>query len=166
MVGGDDEVVDGGGLLGRRVLVAVEAIGGEDRALGERARDVVADVVGDLPAQRPRAELARARLRGGRGDAGALSGEVLARPQADEQPALAVGVGDGEVLEGRLGLAGVEQRLELAAARVVCDALALEDADGDGVGRGVARRVGGGGHAHGRPHHRLSGPLCEIQETP
>src|SRR3954454_15088172 len=39
------------------------------------------------------------------------------------------------------------------------DALALEDPDGDGVARRVARRFGGGRHAHQEAHHRLRGPL-------
>src|SRR3954466_9621394 len=39
------------------------------------------------------------------------------------------------------------------------DALALEDPDGDGVARRVARRFGGGRHAHQEAHHRLRDPL-------
>src|SRR5437773_2134230 len=68
---------------------------------------------------------------------GAFGVEALAIAEAGDDPALALGMGDREVLELGLGLARVEQRLQLAAGRVVGDALAVEHADGDGVGVGI-----------------------------
>ena len=52
----------------------------------------VGDVVGELPAQRARAELAGAADDAAGGDAGALGVEVVALAEPGEQPALAVGV--------------------------------------------------------------------------
>ena len=57
---------------------------------------LVADVVGDLPAERAGAELAGAPLRSRRGDSGGLAVEALARSEADDDPAPALGVRDGE----------------------------------------------------------------------
>ena len=149
VVGGDDHLVE----LARRIVlgarpIAVEAIAGQDRALDERGGHVVGDVVGQLPAQRARAELARAAVDGRRGDPRALGVEAVARAEADEQPAPAVGVVQGEVLEARARLAGLEQRAQRRPLEVVRDPLVVEDADRDRVGLGGGGSVGGGGGVH------------------
>ena len=76
----------------------------------------------------------------GRGDAGLLGVELLllAEPGDDHPPAAAVRrvlVGDAEPLEACLGLAGVDQALEV----LVRERAALEEAADARVGLGVAR---------------------------
>ena len=78
MVGGDDQ------RLRRAVLAGVGlerrvAVRRQQRALDERARHRVADLVRQLPAQRPRAQLARAAQRGGRRDPRAARRRTPAR---------------------------------------------------------------------------------------
>src|SRR5256885_1342230 len=81
------------------------------------------------------------------------------------RPALAAPAPPAATATGS-GPAGVDQGLQLAAAGVMGDVLALEEPDGDGIGRRVARRVGRCRHPHEGPHHRLSSPFDETQETP
>ena len=150
-------------------LERVEAIGGEHRALDQARDDGVVDVVGDLPAQPLGAELRRARLRRRGRQAGLLGAEVVALAQAREHEAPAAGVGDRDLLQTRLGLAGVDQRLEGAALDVVGDRLPVEEADGDGVGVRLERAGGRRGDLH-RPrnvtpkyHSQPSHPRTESQ---
>ena len=150
VVAGDDDLLE----LARRLVlgaraVAVEAVGGQDRALDQRGGHVVGDVVGQLPAQRCGCR-ARARGRGPRPRrrARARRRSASRRAEADEQPAPAVGVVQGEVLEARARLAGLEQRAQRRALEIVGDALVVEDADGDRVGLGGGGSVGGGGGVH------------------
>jgi hypothetical protein len=104
--------------------------------------------VRDLPAQRRGVELAGALERGRGGDAGALGAEPLALTEPDQDPALALGVRDGELAEAAAGLAGLEQALEEPVLDVVRDVLAFEHADDDGVGLGLGGVLRGGGDAH------------------
>ena len=126
VVGGDDHLVE----LARRLVlgarsVAVEAIAGEDRALDQRRRPRRRRRGGAAPSTATRVPSSRARpWTRGRGDPGALGVEARrGAPRPDEQPAPAVGVVQGEVLEARARLAGVEQRLSGAALEIVRDAL-------------------------------------------
>jgi hypothetical protein len=134
---GDAELLEPAAVLGVLGLVAIEPVGAEHGALDEPAGDEVVGVVWELPAELLAGELTRAVADQRRDDAGALGIEALAVAEPGDDPALALGVGDRQVLELRLGLARVEQRLQLAPGRVVGDALAVEHADGDGVGVGV-----------------------------
>ena len=95
-----------------------------------------------LPAQPPRAELARAAERRRGRDPHALAVELAARAEPDEHPALAAGVRDREVAVLGLRLAGVDEALQ-HAVDVVRDALAFEDPEHDGVGIGVRGQRGG-----------------------
>ncbi len=104
---------------GRRArLVTVEAVAGEDRALDQRRRDVAAGAVGQLPAQRLRAEFAGS-LRGlCGGDARDLGREV---PRACRGPRAAsvarLVVGQRERAALTLGLTRVEQQLRAPDTR-------------------------------------------------
>ena len=89
----------------RSRLVAIEAVVPEDRALDERRRGRRVAVCGKLPAQRARRELPSAVAGHRGGHPGALGGEVRASSEADEQPALASGVGERELSVRRAGLA-------------------------------------------------------------
>ena len=106
-----------GARLGGGGLVALEAVGAEDRALDERSCELRASVAGHLPAERAARELAGAVEDRRGGHARALGAEALARAEADEQPALALGVGQRERLEAAAGLAGGEQCGELRGCR-------------------------------------------------
>ena len=119
VVGGDDDLLRRSrGSSSAARAVAVEAVAGEDRALDQRRGHLVGDVVGQLPAQRARAELAGAAVDGGRGDAGALGVEARrGAPSPTTQPAPAVGVVQGQVLEARARLAALEQRAAAARPR-------------------------------------------------
>ena len=132
---GDDQAVDALGLVVlRRLLVAVKAVGGLDRAVDDRAGQRVGQVVGELPAQDVGAELLGAAVDGGRDRPRAADVELVAVAEPGDDEALAGGVGHGQVFELALGLAGLEQRLERAVVGVVADVLAVEHADGDRVG--------------------------------
>ena len=86
-------------------LVGVEAVGREHRPLDEGADDIVADVMRDLPAEALAPEL-RSPLGCERCEHTCPFGvEIVALPEPDEQPPLAGGVGQGEVLEGTFALA-------------------------------------------------------------
>jgi hypothetical protein len=124
--------------LRRVVRLALELpvlVRGEDRALDEARR---VGVMGDLPAQRAGAELARPAGDGRGGHPRALAVEVVALAEPHEHVAEAAGVRDGELAQARAGLAGVDQALE-HPVDVVGDPLSFEDADGDRVGAGVGR---------------------------
>ena len=83
------------------------------------------------------------------GEPHALAVELVARAEADEHPALAAGVADGEVAVLGLRLARRDEPVE-HAVDVVVDLLAVEHADHDGVGIGVLRQRGGGFDDHPR----------------
>ena len=114
------------------------------RALDEPGR---VDVVRDLPAQRARAQLARAADDRRGGHASALGVELVALAEADEHVAVATGMGDGELSRPGAGLAGVDQPLQ-DPVDVVGDPLPFEDADRDRVGAGVGRGVCRGSYSH------------------
>ena len=133
----------------RGVVVAGRLVGAvlvrrQQRALDEARR---LDVVRDLPAQHARAELLRAAEDRRGGHAGALVVELVALAEAGEHVPAPAGVGDRDLAERGLGLAGVDERLQYAVD-VVGDRLALEHPDGDRVRRCVARRIRGRTHAH------------------
>jgi acetyl-CoA acetyltransferase len=89
----------------------------------------------------------RAGDRGG-GEPRALGVERVARAQADQHVALAVGAGDRELAQPPPRLARVDQRLQDAAV-IVRHPLVLEDPDGDGVGIRAGRSLSSGAHVHG-----------------
>ncbi len=141
VVGGDDQLLDRA-VVRRGALVAREPVGGEQRALDERARHGVVDVVGELPAEPPAPELLRAP-EGDRGrDARAFGVERAARPEADEQPAAPGRMGDREVAEGGARLALVDEALERAVLDVVRHGLAVEHPDDERVCAAVGRGRG------------------------
>ena len=126
----------------RRSLEPRVAVRAQQRPLDDRSGDLGACLVRHLPAQPPRAELARATQRRRGGDPHALAVEVGARAEPDEHPALAAGVPDGEVAVLGLRLAGVDEALQ-DAVNVVRDAFAFEDPEHDGVRIGVRGQRGG-----------------------
>ena len=131
-------------------LVGAVRVRGQQRALDEAARDVVIDVVRQLPAQLARAELARAAHdRRGR-DPRALGVEAVALAEPGEDVAPAARVGDGELAQARPRLARVDQRLQHALVDVVGDRLAVEQPDRDRVGPAVGGGFGGCFGAHRR----------------
>ena len=153
MVGGDDQLAE---LRPVVVVVALaleqrELVGAHDAALDERGGVGVGDVVGELPAQRARAELAGAGDHAAGDDPGALGIELVARAEAGDQPALAVGVREGELAEARLGLAGLDDRAKLAVRRVVGDPFILEEPDGDCVRPRPWWRLCCGTNVHAKP---------------
>ena len=120
-------------------LVAVEPVGGEQRALDERARHGVVDVVGQLPAERRGPELARARrwrprrrrsARARRRTRRACRGR---RAASGARPACAT----ARWRKAGARLARVEQALERAVLDVVRDGLAVEHPDDERVCAGV-----------------------------
>ncbi len=120
------------------VLVAAalehrELVGAHHAALDEGGGVGVGDVVGELPAQRARAELAGAGDHAAGDDPGALGVELVALAEPGDQPALAVGVGERELAEARLGLARLDERAKRAVRRVVRDPFVLEQTDRDRV---------------------------------
>ena len=141
VVGREDQRVQAAGLVVGALELAV-AVGGQQRALDERADVRVGDVVRDLPAQRLRPELLRARDDRGGGDPRPLGIERGTGAEPGDDVALALGVRDRELAQRPLGLAGVDQRLQDAAV-VVGDPLVLEDADDDRVGARGRRCVRG-----------------------
>ena len=78
-----------------------EVVGAHHAALDERGGVRVGDVVGELPAQRARAELAGAGDHAAGDDPGALGVELVALAQPGDQPALAVVVRQRELAERR-----------------------------------------------------------------
>jgi hypothetical protein len=143
VVRGDDQLVE------PRVVVAVGLEGavlvvGEHGAFHEAWR---VDVVGNLPAQPPGAQLAGAAGHRGRRDAGALGVEVVALAEAGEHVTVAAGVGDGELAQAGARFARVHEPLQ-DSVDVMGDPLSFEDADGDRVGSRVRRRLSGRTHAH------------------
>ena len=90
------------------VLVALEPVGVQHRAVNQSLDDRVGHVVGDLPAQRGGADLARAAMRHGCGDARSLAVEGPTITQPDEDDPLVLGMYDGQALELPAGFAGRE----------------------------------------------------------
>ncbi len=147
VVGGDDELFDVARLgVGLRAE-AVEAVGGQRGRLDERGGDVVADAVGALPAQAPRAGLARAPVHRGGGEPRALRPEPVPGAEAHDDEPAAGRVRQREVAERRPRLARLDERAHRAVG-VVGDPLALEEPDGDGVAVRVDRQGGRGMSAH------------------
>ena len=97
-------------------------------------------MVRQLPAEDARAELARAAGDGGGGDAGALGVELVALAEPGEHVAAPVGVGDRELAQARLGLAGVDQRLQRPPSTSWAIASPSKTPDSDRVGTGVGGR--------------------------
>ena len=143
MVGGEHERLERAAVLVAAALVLAERVGGEQRALDERAGMGVADVVRDLPAQRLGPKLLRAAHDPGRRHPRALGVEGGAPAEPGDDVAAPFGVRHGELAERALGLAGVHQRLQDPAV-IVSDPLVLEDADDDRVGLRGGRSVGRG----------------------
>src|SRR5205823_119883 len=115
-------------------LEAVELVELQQGALDDRAGEVGS---GRRPRERTRPEL-RCPAGGHRGGtARLLAVELVALPEPDRHHALAVHVGDRELLEAALGLAGVHELLE----RGIVGRIALEQADNAGVCVGVTRRT-------------------------
>jgi hypothetical protein len=158
VVGGDDQLAE----LGAVVLVVAalehrEVVGAHHAALDEGRGVRVGDMVRELPAQRARTELTRARDDAAGDDPGAFRVELVALAEAGDEPAPALGVGERELAKGGLGLARVGERAEHAARRVVRDPLLLEQADRDRVRPRPWRRLGGGADVHAKP--RILVPL-------
>ena len=137
----------------RPLAVAVESVRREHGPLDERAGHEIVDVVGQLPAQPPRADLLCAPERRRRRDPRALGRELRARAESDDQPAAVGGVGDRDVAERRARLARVDEPLQRRALDVVGDGLAVEDADRERVGAAVGRRTRRCGDAHAAGEH-------------
>ena len=155
VVGADDQAGDGG-LVGRAGLVAGEAVGREQRAGDDRLDDLVADVVGQLPAERAGAALARPIVGHRRRYPRPLGVERRPRTEPDQEHAAAVVVGQREPLERAAGLAGVKQRSQLTPGQVVRDALVFEYSDDDRVGAGGERTVGARLDVHGRSRYQAT----------
>jgi hypothetical protein len=83
VVGADDQPLEPRAVV-TIGLVAVEPVRAQHGSLDQRGRHLVADVMGQLPAQRPRAELAGAGLRGPGRRACSLGVELVALPQPDQ----------------------------------------------------------------------------------
>ena len=143
VVRGDDQLVEARAVV---VLALVHAVlvGGQQRPLHEAAG---LDVMGNLPAQRSRAQLLGAGRDRRGGHPGALVVEIVALAESGEHVAPAAGVGHGDLAERRAGFASIDQVLQ-DSVDVVGDLLALEDADGDRVGPGVRRGICRGSYAH------------------
>ena len=135
-------------LLERRVVprrpVAGEAIGPQYGALDEARGAAGVPAARQLPAQVARSQLPRAPSDDRGGDPRSLGIELVARAQPGDDHPAPVAVGDREVLERRLGLAGAEQSLHGRRG----DRLTLEDADGDRVGIGGQCALGRYGDVH------------------
>jgi hypothetical protein len=162
LVGGDDQLVDAGAavlvLVVALALEQRELVGAHHAALHERRGVGVGDVVGELPAQRLGPELAGAGDHAAGDDPGALGIELVALAQPGDQPALAVGMGEGELAVAGLGLTGIHQRAEHAVRRVVRDLLILEETDRDRVRPRPWRRLGSGANLHAKARILVSRP--------
>ena len=150
----DDELLQrrGGSSSARARLERVEAVGGEQRALDERRRRRSSgDVVRAAPSQDARRR-ARARGRGPRPprDAGALGVELVARSEADDQPALAVGVRAGRACLKLVRASPESTSACSGALEVVGDALVRRRRRRRSCRpRWRPGRLGGGGDVHG-----------------
>ena len=138
-------------IIRRRCLEQFEAIASKERALDKAAEDIVADVVRYLPAERLRADLARASKHVRRYQPRSLGIERRALTKPDEDHPAVAGAGQRQMLERRPRLASFQQCGKRAACEIVGDALPGEDADRDRV-RAAVERCGGCG---GNPHHGL-----------
>ncbi|HZV73939.1 MAG TPA: hypothetical protein VFF79_09520 [Conexibacter sp.] len=126
----------------RMVAITIEAIPSQHRALHQPGHDRIVDIVGDLPTQHRRPQLAAARVDGGCDDPRTLSIERRTPTEPDDDPAAVLGVRERQVPERATRLTAVEQALERPAGDVVHDILAVEHADRDRVSGRLQRPVG------------------------
>ena len=90
MVGAQEQALERVGIL-VWLLVAVKAVGVQRGALHEARDDVVADVVGHLPAERLGGELGRAGLNDPGRDPGPLGVELRAVAESGEDDPVGLG---------------------------------------------------------------------------
>ncbi len=162
--------------LHRRALglrpVALIAVGVQHRALHQRRRHGVRHAVGELPAQRPRAQLGRPAVGLGRGHAGALGIELRAGAETDQHKAPPLAVGHGQVTELGPRLTHLQQGAQGLRGQVMGHPLTLQQPYDDRVCVAVQRALRRGLHLH-RRHASNGGPQspttggrrCEYART-